>query len=301
MSDFNKLENAIDYYAKNPCRVLGIPTTYNKNQIFEAHQDLEGLIYLNITESYEANIIYEQLKPINYSLAILKKAYNDIFLVDSKVFAFSDSKYAKSFSQKEIFYLIDHITCYDELLACYLWAIINDYEFNYQDLWYKLCVFIDNLRSLKNEQIPKYLDRRFSSKVLEETPGIIFKFYNVFKNLIVAPLKELLEYIGESSSALEILSTNRNMYQYLLNINPNLLTRINNTKKIKTNQIQEPLMSDNETIPEIEHELAESNDEATTETATESAESDIETTTETETELTKSDIEAITETDPELA
>lgn len=198
-------KNELNYFSCNPFHILGISCVSTRDEILSAYMKLQKLININAVDSYSRDVNIEQLELPQYSLEMLNSAYSDINNIDSKVFAFNSNIYTSPFSIIDITNMLDKIKCYDEMLSCYLWLLLNDNDFKYKDLWSKLCSYIDTLIDAPAIKWQDYFDNRFSIDDLNENPDCYSEFHEAFSRIILYPLKEIVENSESCKSAREIL------------------------------------------------------------------------------------------------
>ncbi len=196
---------AMELFAYNPFRILGIPVNATHAEIESTYQKLEQLASSNEIEGYKTPYDFESLPPFTRSAQTVKTARAKLASNGYRCFAYADSEFSISLNIDDIALNLRDITCYDCFLRCYMWLIINDREMMERDLWIQLAKYIDKLIMSSPDEWPKYFDNRFPDELIDPNMSMYKSFYGTFCEIILLPLKEMVRGSMKCRSASEIL------------------------------------------------------------------------------------------------
>lgn len=205
MSNISIGITAMELFAYNPFRILGIAVNTPQNEVKNTYDKLIALADSGEITDYKTAFDFESLPPFSRSAQTLKTAYAKLASNGYRCFAYSDSQFSTSLNIDDILLNIRDITCYDCFLRCYMWLIINDREMQEHDLWIRLAKYIDKMIMSSPEEWSKYFDNRFPEDMIDDKMLIYKSFYSTFCEIILLPLKEMVRGSMKCRSATEIL------------------------------------------------------------------------------------------------
>lgn len=205
MSNISIGVTAMELFAYNPFRILGIAVNTPNAQIDKTYSELMRLADSGEIGAYKTPFDFDSLPPFSRSAQTLKTAYAKLSSNGYRCFAYSDSEFSVSLNIDDIALNLRDITCYDCFLRCYMWLIINDRDMQERDLWIQLAKYIDKLILSSPEEWTKYFDNRFPDEMVDRNMTVYKSFYSTFCQIILLPLKEMVRGSMKCSTAEEIL------------------------------------------------------------------------------------------------
>ena len=196
---------AMELFAYNPFRILGIPVNATHAEISATYDKLVRLAESGDITSYKTPYDFDSLPPFSRSAQTVKTAYAKLASNGYRCFAYADSDFSVSLSIDDIMLNIRDITCYDCFLRCYMWLIINDRNMEEHDLWIQLAEYIDKLIMSDPSEWTKYFDQRFPAEMVDQNMTAYKSFYSTFCEIILLPLKEMVRGSMKCRTAKEIL------------------------------------------------------------------------------------------------
>ncbi|MBP3273056.1 MAG: hypothetical protein J6M17_12670 [Ruminococcus sp.] len=196
---------AMELFAYNPFRILGIPVNATHAEISATYTKLVKLAEQGDITAYKTAFDFDSLPPFSRSSQTVKTAYAKLASNGYRCFAYADSDFSVSLNIDDIILNLRDITCYDCFLRCYMWLIINDREMKEHSLWIELANYIDKLITSKPEEWTTYFDNRFPDEMVDEKMNAYKSFYSTFCEIILLPIKEMVRGSMKCRSAKEIL------------------------------------------------------------------------------------------------
>lgn len=196
---------AMELFAYNPFRILGIPVNASHAEIAATYDKLLKLADTGDISSYKTPFDFDSLPPFSRSSQTIKTAHAKLASNGYRCFAYADEDFPVSLNVDDIALNLRDITCYDCFLRCYMWLIINDRELSEHALWIQLANYIDKLISSSQEEWTKYFDNRFPDEMVDDSLSAYKSFYTTFCEIILLPLKEMVRGSMKCHTAKEIL------------------------------------------------------------------------------------------------
>ncbi len=193
------------FFSENPYHLLGLSCTASNDAVLSAYMRLQKLINFNAVENYSRVISIDRLSLPKYSLEMLSKVYSATSTMESKVFAFSSIKYTAPLTMIRVSTLLEATTTYDAFLGCYLWLLENDMGFIHMDMWERLCNRIDEMINTSAVKWKEVFDNRLSQNDIVDNKDCYEEFHEAFCNIILSPLKKVVEGSHNIISAKEML------------------------------------------------------------------------------------------------
>lgn len=197
---------ALELFAYNPYRVLGIPVNITQRELDLHYTALMDMCESGTIKEYVSPFDYDDLPAMQRNEESLAAAYEKLQSNGYRCFAYAEKTFAAPLSQADVKINLEHITSYDCFLSCYMWLVINDRRMTMKNFWLKLAKYIDYLICSSPDEWDKLFDSRFPDDVYENDFESIKSFYTTFCDIILLPLKELVKGSMHCYSALEILS-----------------------------------------------------------------------------------------------
>ncbi len=195
----------LKFFSENPYHLLGLSCTVSNDAVLSAYMRLQKLINFNAVENYSRVISIDRLSLPKYSLEMLSKVYSATSTMESKVFAFSSIKYTAPLTMIRVSTLLETTTTYDAFLGCYLWLLENDIGFIHMDMWELLCKRIDEMIDTSAVKWKEVFDNRLSQNDIADKKDCYEEFHEAFCNIILSPLKNVVEGSHNIISAKEML------------------------------------------------------------------------------------------------
>ncbi len=195
---------ATELFACNPYRILGVAVDTPSAQINDVYKKLIAKAKVGETDNYKTEFDFDFLPPFTRTEKDLKTAYGKLASLGYKCFAFSDPLFSAALNIDDVMLNLEHISCYDCFLRCYMWLVTNDREFEEPELWVPLCQYIDKLIQSSENEWPKYFDHRIASD--EDSATALKSFHATFSDLILLPIKELVRGAMKYKSAIAIIA-----------------------------------------------------------------------------------------------
>lgn len=205
MSNISIGITAMELFAYNPFRILGIAVDTPRAEIDRTYNDLIKMADTGDISTYKTDFDFDSLPPFSRSAQTIKTAYAKLASNGYRCFAYSDSDFSISLNIDDIALNLRDITSYDCFLRCYMWLIINDREMQEHDLWIQLAKYIDKLILSSPEEWEKYFDHRFPAEMVDASMAVYKSFYSTFCEIILLPIKEMVRGSMKCSTAIEIL------------------------------------------------------------------------------------------------
>lgn len=196
---------AMELFAYNPFRILGIPVNASHADIKAQYEKLLALANSGDINNFSTPFDFDSLPPFSRSAQTIKTAHAKLASNGYRCFAYSDGQFSVSLSIDDIMLNLKDISCYDCFLRCYMWLVINDREMQEHDLWIMLANYIDKLIMSEPDDWAKYFDNRFPDEMVDENMLAYKSFYTTFCEIILLPLKEMVRGSMKCRSAKEIL------------------------------------------------------------------------------------------------
>ena len=196
---------AMELFAYNPFRILGIPVNASHAEIKAQYEKLLALANSGEINNYTTPFDFDSLPPFSRSAQTIKTAHAKLASNGYRCFAYSDGQFSVSLNIDDIMLNLRDISCYDCFLRCYMWLVINDREMQEHDLWIMLANYIDKLIMSEPDEWTKYFDNRFPEEMVDDNMLAYKSFYSTFCEIILLPLKEMVRGSMKCRSAKEIL------------------------------------------------------------------------------------------------
>lgn len=196
---------AMELFAYNPFRILGIPVNASHAEIKAQYEKLLALANTGDINNFTTPFDFDSLPPFSRSTQTIKTAHAKLASNGYRCFAYSDGQFTVSLSIDDIMLNLRDISCYDCFLRCYMWLVINDREMQEHDLWIMLANYIDKLIMSEPEEWEKYFDNRFPAEMVDDNMLAYKSFYSTFCEIILLPLKEMVRGSMKCRCAKEIL------------------------------------------------------------------------------------------------
>lgn len=196
---------AMELFAYNPFRILGIPVNASHAEIKEQYEKLLALANTGDINNFTTPFDFDSLPPFSRSTQTIKTAHAKLASNGYRCFAYSDGQFTVSLSIDDIMLNLRDISCYDCFLRCYMWLVINDREMQEHDLWIMLANYIDKLIMSEPDEWSKYFDNRFPAEMVDDNMLAYKSFYSTFCEIILLPLKEMVRGSMKCRCAKEIL------------------------------------------------------------------------------------------------
>ena len=136
---------AMELFAYNPFRIMGIPVNMSNGDIEKNYKKLLALSDSGEIADYKTPFDFDSLPPFSRSAQTVKTAYAKLASNGYRCFAYSDSQFLVSLNIDDIALNLRDITCYDCFLRCYRWLISDDRERQEHDRWIQLADHIDKM------------------------------------------------------------------------------------------------------------------------------------------------------------
>lgn len=195
---------ALEPFATNPYRILGISCISSKQEIIRAYEKLSKLSKLDSLESYTSAFDLTQLPQVIRDEGLINVAQMKAFAPINKAFAFADASYAVPLTIEDCAENVEDISSYDCFLSCYLWLLLNDLDYHYKGLWIKLCNHLDKMLIAEINEWEIYFDNRFRDDEISQNFNCYKDFHTVFTNNILLPFKTLVKGSNQAKTSLEI-------------------------------------------------------------------------------------------------
>ncbi len=195
----------LKFFSENPYHLLGLSCTASNDAVLSAYMRIQKLINFNAVENYSRVISIDRLSLPKYSLEMLSKVYSATSTMESKVFAFSSIKYTAPLTMIRVSTLLETNNTYDAFLGCYLWLLENDIGFTHMDMWEQLCKRIDDMINTPAVKWKEVFDNRLSQNDIADNKNCYEEFHEAFCNIILSPLKKVVEGSHNIISAKEML------------------------------------------------------------------------------------------------
>lgn len=196
---------AMELFACNPYRVLGIAVDTSQTDITNTYKNIVSLAESGTIDQYTSPFDFDSLPPFTRTPDSLKAAYSKLASNGYRCFAYSDSQFTVPLNIDDVALNLRDITCYDCFLRCYMWLVINDRDMEENQLWIQLAQYIDNMVVSSPDQWAKLFDHRFPDEMIDEKLTVFKSFYNTFCEIILLPLKEMVRGSMKCRTAAEIL------------------------------------------------------------------------------------------------
>lgn len=196
---------AMELFAYNPFRILGLPVNASHAEIAGVYENLIRLADSGDIGRYTTPFDFDSLPPFSRSAQTVKTAHQKLASNGYRCFAFADSEFSVSLNIDDIMLNLRDISCYDCFLRCYMWLVINDRNMEEHDLWIQLAEYIDKMIMSKPDEWTKYFDNRFPAEMIDENLNVYKSFYSTFCEIILLPLKEMVRGSMKCRTAVEIL------------------------------------------------------------------------------------------------
>lgn len=196
---------AMELFAYNPFRILGVPVNASHSDIKDQYENLLSLAATGDVNTFSTVFDFDSLPPFSRSTQTLKTAHAKLASNGYRCFAYADGQFTVSLSIDDIMLNLRDISCYDCFLRCYMWLIVNDRDMQEHDLWIMLANYIDKLIMSEPEDWEKYFDNRFPQEMIDDNMLAYKSFYTTFCEIILLPLKEMVRGSMKCRSAKEIL------------------------------------------------------------------------------------------------
>ncbi|MGN0634570.1 MAG: hypothetical protein ACI4JW_11970 [Oscillospiraceae bacterium] len=196
---------AMELFAYNPFRIMGIPVNMPNEDIEKNYKKLLALSDSGEIADYKTPFDFDSLPPFSRSAQTVKTAYAKLASNGYRCFAYSDSQFLVSLNIDDIALNLRDITCYDCFLRCYMWLIINDREMQEHDLWIQLADHIDKMIMSSPEEWSRVFDHRYPLEMTKDNSAVYKAFYSTFCEIILLPLKEMVRGSMKCRTATEIL------------------------------------------------------------------------------------------------
>lgn len=205
MSNVSIGVTAMELFAYNPFRILGLPVNASHAEISGTYEMLLRMADSGDIGGYTTPFDFDSLPPFSRSGQSVKTAHAKLASNGYRCFAYADSEFSASLNIDDVMLNLRSISCYDCFLRCYMWLVINDRNMEEHDLWIQLARYIDMLIMSSPEDWPKYFDHRFPEEMIDEKLDVYKSFYSTFCEIILLPIKEIVRGSMKCSTALDIL------------------------------------------------------------------------------------------------
>ncbi|MFT3952829.1 MAG: hypothetical protein QM689_12990 [Oscillospiraceae bacterium] len=197
---------ALELFAYNPYRVLGVPVNIAERDLELHYAALMDMCESGAIEDYVSPYDYDDLPKMQRSIESFDSAAAKLQSNGYRCFAYADRTYAAPISEADVRIYLENITSYDCFLSCYMWLVLHDRRMTMKNLWLKLSKYIDKLICSAPDEWDKVFDARFPQEIYEGDFEPLKEFYATFCEIILLPLKELVQGTMNCYSAIEILS-----------------------------------------------------------------------------------------------
>ena len=168
MSNVSIGVTAMELFAYNPFRILGLPVNASHAEISGTYERLLKMADSGDIGGYTTPFDFDSLPPFSRSGQSVKTAHAKLASNGYRCFAYADSEFSASLNIDDVMLNLRSISCYDCFLRCYMWLIINDRNMEEHDLWIQLARYIDMLIMSSPEEWPKYFDHRFPDEMIDD-------------------------------------------------------------------------------------------------------------------------------------
>ena len=197
---------AMELFACNPYRVLGIAVNTPEEKIAETYKKLLSMAQRGSIRDYRTEFDFpDALPPFERTESSLRTAFAKLASNGYRCFAYSDGQFSAALNIDDVMLNLRDITCYDCFLRCYMWLITNDRNFEEPELWISLCKYIDKMIMSSPNEWHKYFDNRFPERMIDASMTVYKSFYATFCELILLPIKELARGSMKCKNAMDIL------------------------------------------------------------------------------------------------
>ena len=197
---------AMELFACNPYRVLGVAVNTPEEKIAETYKKLLSMAQRGTIRDYSTEFDFpDALPPFERSEVGLRTAYAKLASNGYRCYAYADGQFSAALNIDDVMLNLRDVTCYDCFLRCYMWLITNDRNFEEPELWISLCKYIDKMIMSEPDEWPKYFDNRFPERMIDSSLSVYRSFYATFCELILLPIKELARGSMKCKTAMDIL------------------------------------------------------------------------------------------------
>ena len=196
---------AMELFAYNPFRVLGLPVNASHAEISGTYEMLLKMADSGDIGGYTTPYDFDSLPPFSRSGQSIKTAHAKLASNGYRCFAYADSEFSAALNVDDVMLNLRSISCYDCFLRCYMWLVINDRNMEEHDLWIQLARYIDNMIMSSPDEWTRYFDHRFPDEMVDEELNVYKSFYTTFCEIILLPIKEIVRGSMKCTRAIDIL------------------------------------------------------------------------------------------------
>ena len=196
---------AMELFAYNPFRVLGLPVNASHAEISGTYEMLLRMADSGDIGGYTTPYDFDSLPPFSRSGQSVKTAHAKLASNGYRCFAYADSQFSAALNVDDIMLNLRSISCYDCFLRCYMWLVINDRNMEEHDLWIQLAKYIDKMIMSSPEEWTRYFDHRFPDEMVDDELNVYKSFYTTFCEIILLPIKEIVRGSMKCNRAIDIL------------------------------------------------------------------------------------------------
>lgn len=196
---------AMELFACNPYRILGVAVNTKNSEVKKAYEKLLDMASKDNISAYNTPFDFPSLPPYPRTISSIETAYTKLTSNGYRCFAYADGQFTAALNIDDVALNLRDISCYDCFLRCYMWLVVNDRTMEETQLWIQLAEYIDMLISSTSDKWKNLFDNRYPKEMIDNNQNILKSFHTTFCEIILLPIKEMVRGSMKCVTATEIL------------------------------------------------------------------------------------------------